>query len=165
MGAMDTVHASAERIRRLFTQKELACGRFVRATARSQGLSEAETQALLRVARHGEISAGLLRLRGGLSPQVAGALANRLVARGLLERHRHRGDRRTSLLRLTAEGEAVLQVALAPLTRRIDEVFEALPLGERQVVARYLARVADATAVAAGEAEVSSFPDQLAATG
>jgi len=148
---------SAERIRWLFAQKELACSRYERALARTLGLTEQELRALVVIARHGEISLTVLRLRvGGLSAQAASAVATRLERHDLVERRRDRDDRRRVLLRLTGEAEAVLQVGFAGLAARLDRVFLGLPEDQRTVVATFLARIADASAEAAAEAE--TFP-------
>ncbi|MDW5593369.1 MarR family winged helix-turn-helix transcriptional regulator [Conexibacter stalactiti] len=156
---------SAARIRWLFAQKELACARYVRAVASSLELSENELRALVCIARHGEISPSLLSLRTGLSVQVVGAISSRLGELGLIERRRHERDRRSRLLRLTADAEATLQASFAALTERIDSVFEALPQRDRRVVAAFLERVADASAEAAGDASLLPGPGSLAAAG
>lgn len=156
---------SAERIRWLFAQKELACARYVRAVASSLALSENELRALVCIARHGEISPSLLSLRVGLSAQFVGAICSRLCELGLVERRRHERDRRSRLLRLTGDAEATLQVAFAALTAQIDSVFESLPQRDRRVVEAFLERVADASAEAAGDASALRGTSPLAAAG
>lgn len=143
---------SAARVRWLFTQKELACGRYIRTAAASLQVSENELRTLLCIARHGELSLGLLRLRAGVSPAGTGAVVAQLVGAGLAERRPHRRDNRSFVVRLTDEGEAVLEVAFADLIARLDAVFEALSEHDRGVVQSFLARVADASADAAAEA-------------
>lgn len=146
------IEHSAARIRWLFAQKELACARYVRTAAEALEVSENELRTLVCIARHGELSLGLLRLRAGLSPAGAGAIVAQLVGAGLAERRPHLHDNRSFVVRMTDEGDAVLQVAFADLTARLDEVFETLSDHDRGVVHSFLARVADASADAAAEA-------------
>lgn len=144
---------SGERIRWLFSQKELACGRYQRAVASAAGLSQSELRALLCIARHGSLTPSLLRLRLGSSGTALGATLARLDEAGLIERSAHPRDGRTTLLRLTEAATTLLSEGFAGLAERIDEVFAALPARDQRAVADFLAQVADASAAAAAAAE------------
>lgn len=56
----------------------------------------------------------------GIDRSTLTDLVGRLHAKGLVERNRSRADARSYEVRLTAEGEALLDVAI-PLVREIDE--------------------------------------------
>jgi len=68
------------------------------------GLSVVQASALLRI--EGSISMRELSARLGGHASTATGMADRLVARGLVERHDDPGDRRVKRVGLTAEGAA-----------------------------------------------------------
>ena len=75
------------------------------------GLTPQQHQALLaiRAAPEGRATIGYVAERLILKPHSASGLVDRLEALGLLKRAPSASDRRQSILRLTAESEAVLQ--------------------------------------------------------
>ncbi|HVC18844.1 MAG TPA: MarR family transcriptional regulator [Vicinamibacterales bacterium] len=86
--------------------------RFSEQTARSAGLEPRQHQMLLAIkglpsSHHATIGALAERLQ--IQSHSAVELANRLVARGLVQRRPGRTDRRQVLLELTPEGENVLK--------------------------------------------------------
>ena len=68
------------------------------------GLSVVQASALLRI--EGSMSMRELAARLGGHASNATGIADRLAARGLVERHEDAGDRRVKRLQLTAEGSA-----------------------------------------------------------
>ncbi len=85
---------------------------------------------------------------------ISRALA-RLVARGRVLRRTHRGDKRRSVLRLSAEGWRIHEV-VAPLAREHEREFlERLDVDERRWLARILDKLLDETAANAPRASVS----------
>lgn len=152
-----TSHSAAQ-IRRLFTQKEVACARYVRGVAQSLGLTESELRVLLCVSRERELSPGLLSLRTGISAPVTGAITARLVDADLVERRPHRRDGRSTVLRLTRRGAGVLERTFAHLADSLDMVFDELSEHEQEIVGRFVARIADASAEAAHAAAPHAAP-------
>ena len=76
---------------------------------------------------------------------ISRALA-RLVKKGLVLRRVHRGDKRRSVLRLSAAGWRIHEV-VAPLARQREREFLArLDAGERQALARILDKLLEADA-------------------
>lgn len=144
---------SGQHIRRLFSAKELACTRYQRAVARAAGISQPELRVLVCVARHGEITPSLLERRVGATAPTLGATIARLLDLNLVARRPHPRDGRSSLLRVTSEGAALLSEEFAELAARIDQVYESLPQRDRATVAAFLTRVADASAEAATAVE------------
>ncbi len=144
---------AGETIRRLLTEKERACDRYLRSVARSLDVGEAEVRTLLCIARDGAMEPSLLGGQVGLSPVAAATIATRLTADGLLERAPHPRDGRSTVLTLSEAGGALLQQRFADLATRIDLVFERLPSEQQQIVAGFLAQLADASADAASAAE------------
>ena len=66
---------------------------------------------------------------------------DRLVARGLVERHRAVGDRRGVIVRLTDEGRATVDAALAELLADERSLLAELEPAEQDVLADLLRRL------------------------
>lgn len=153
---------SAAFVRYLFARKTLACARHRAAVARRLGLNETQMRAVVCIAYDGELSAGRLRSRLGLtSAGVAGVLAA-LAQSGFVERRPDPRDKRRTMVRLTPEGRELAERGFARLAGGMDEVFAELPDDEsRRIVAWYLERVvevSDAAAVAAASDEQLAPP-------
>ena len=86
-------------------------------TAREAGLEPQQYQVLLAIKgppANTEVTVGTLANRLLVRHHTSVEMIDRLAARGLVMRTRHRGDRRKMLVRLTAKGERVLRgLALA----------------------------------------------------
>lgn len=72
--------------------------------------------------------------------QVTGLIQD-LVARGLVAREEHGGDRRFNTLALTAEGGKAWKKALARISRHSDELMAPLEPAERAELARLLRKL------------------------
>jgi DNA-binding MarR family transcriptional regulator len=98
----------------------------------------------------------LVDLAGALdvAPSTAGRMCDRLARKGLIRRHRARGDRRAVLVAVTAAGREVVDQATARRRALIADILAELPVGTQGEVARALQAFADA----AGEVPDSQWP-------
>jgi DNA-binding MarR family transcriptional regulator len=133
----------SEAIRASLARKSLADTRQRAAAAALLKLSETDVLAMQHLAWAGALTpselAGRLRLTsGGVT-----ALIHRLQRAGYATRGPHPGDRRSSLVRLSEEGRGRAADLYAPLVHELDAAVAALAEEERDVVARFLARVAE----------------------
>jgi DNA-binding MarR family transcriptional regulator len=144
---------TAQQMRRLLAEKELACDRYQRGVADATGLPEQDVRVLVCVSRHGRLTPALLALRVGLTPAVLGPPLARLLEAGLLERRPHPHDGRTSRITLTEAGAALLEREFAELADRLDAVFASLSADDRRTVTAFLAGLVDASADAAAAVE------------
>jgi DNA-binding MarR family transcriptional regulator len=95
------------------------------------GLSFArfELLRLLAFTRHGELPLGKLGARLQVHPTSITSAVDRLEKQGLVERHPHPTDGRTTLAVITDAGRDVVERATKVLN---DEVFAAIGLAERE---------------------------------
>jgi DNA-binding MarR family transcriptional regulator len=140
MTASDAVVA----IRSALNRADLAATRHRAALARLLGLSENEVLALQYIARSGRLTSTQLAARLGLTSGGVAALVQRLERAGHVLREPHPGDRRSSLLRLSAGVERRLADALAPLNAAVEDTITALPEPEQRRLADALGRLASA---------------------
>jgi len=119
-----------------------------RALATSVGLSAAEYAILLatwHLQKKGPV--GINTLAGQLHVAAANVTAEvgKLVKKGILDKQPHPKDSRAVLIRLTADGTAILH-ELTPLLRRInDRLFSGNRAGDMDAVANFLRHIADET--------------------
>ncbi len=131
---------------------------------RSLGAAAEETtiaqyRALVVLASHGPER--MVDLAGALdvAPSTAGRMCDRLVRKGLVRRHRARGDRRAVLVSVTAAGREIVDEASARRRALIADILSRLPLSAQRSVAGALQDFADA----AGEIPDSKWPGVLPA--
>ena len=100
------------------------------------GLSFArfELLRLLAFTRHGELPLGKLGARLQVHPTSITSAVNRLETQGLVERHPHPTDGRTTLAVITNAGRDIVERATKVLN---DEVFSAIGLTERESTQLY----------------------------
>jgi len=136
--------ATPATIRRALTRKALASARHRAAVGRLLGLSETEVLAIQHLGMSGRLTPSalgrLLRLTSGGTT----ALVQRLERAGHVTREAHPEDRRSTLLRLTPQAEEEASDAFAPLVAELDRLAGELAGPERELVGRFLSRVADA---------------------
>jgi DNA-binding MarR family transcriptional regulator len=98
----------------------------------------------------------MVDLAGALdvAPSTAGRMCDRLVRKGLIRRHRARGDRRAVMVAVTAAGRDVVDQATARRRALIADILAKLPAGTQEAVARALRTFAEA----AGEVPDSQWP-------
>ena len=87
----------------------LAGERYRQALSEHVGLGVTETQAVSYLTVHGDRGQNELATDLGLSSGASTALVDRLGRQGIAERYPHPSDRRRTLVRLTARGDAVVR--------------------------------------------------------
>jgi MarR family transcriptional repressor of emrRAB len=106
------------------------------------GLSGSDAAALVTLRNYAEGEPlDLLRRALALSHPGVVRLADRLQARGLVERHRSERDGRAVALRLTREGREAADAALAARSEAIDAALSTLDADQRRVLAPMLERM------------------------
>jgi DNA-binding MarR family transcriptional regulator len=102
----------------------------------------------------------MVDLAGALdvAPSTAGRMCDRLVCKGLVRRHRARGDRRAVMVAVTAAGRDVVDQATARRRALIADILAKLPAGTQEAVAQALRAFAEA----AGEVPDSQWPTAVA---
>lgn len=116
------------------------------AVARRHGISPADLHALEHLQITGGMTPGQLAERLQMSSGAVTALADRMEEAGLLTRAPHPSDRRSTLLRLTAQAERFCAEAYEPFGADMARVARRLNAGERGVVARFMDDVAEVAA-------------------
>jgi DNA-binding MarR family transcriptional regulator len=98
----------------------------------------------LDVLAEGNVRVGELADRVGVDDTTATRLIDRLVAAGLVERRDLPGDRRVSVVGLTADGVELVGQVTARRQRFFGDVLAALEPDERKELVRLTAKAADA---------------------
>ena len=107
------------------------------------GLSVPEYTALSILAAVPGLSNAQLARRSLITPPAMLEVLARLEQRGLVERHTDPGHARIRRAELTAEGLRLLRASAREIDRLSDELLEAVPGDERDVVRRGLVAVMD----------------------
>jgi DNA-binding MarR family transcriptional regulator len=92
----------------LIKQVELAARSRLDDIVRPGGMTALQYTALTVLERHADMSSAQLARHSFVTAQSMADLIGALEARGLIERHRDRTDRRRLVVALTAEGRALL---------------------------------------------------------
>jgi DNA-binding MarR family transcriptional regulator len=123
--------------------------RYAAATSRQRtaierlvGLPDGAALALQHLLR-AELTPSALGRRMQLSTGGTTALIRRLARSGLVSRHPHPADGRSTVLRPASDIPARAEEALAPFLADIDELTRALSPADRARIERFLARAAD----------------------
>jgi DNA-binding MarR family transcriptional regulator len=132
-----------ESLRASLARKSLADSRQRAAAAALLRLTETDVLALQHLAWAGPLTPGGLAEQLRLTSGGATALIQRLERGGYLTREPNPADRRSTLLRLSDHARDRAGELYAPLVRELDEAAAALAEPERQIVAGFLARVAE----------------------
>ena len=125
---------------RLARRLDLARGR----AFAGRGLESWEFDVLSALRRTGaphELSPGQLVAETLVTSGTMTNRVDRLVARGLVERHRAVGDRRGVIVRLTDEGRRTVDAALAELLADERDLLAELDPGEQDALADLLRRL------------------------
>jgi DNA-binding MarR family transcriptional regulator len=96
-----------------------------------------------------------------VAPSTAGRMCDRLVRKGLVRRHRARGDRRVVVVSVTRAGREVVEEATGRRRALIAEILGRLSAGAQQAVAEAFREFAGA----AGEVPDSQWPAAVPAAG
>ena len=137
------IDTEPEALRASLARKALADSRHRSAAAALLGLTETDVLALQHLAWAGALTPSRLAEQLRLTSGGTTALIQRLERGGFVAREPHPEDRRSSLLRLSESGRRRAEELYAPLVRELDEAAAALAPSEREIVARFLARVAE----------------------
>lgn len=120
---------------------------------RAIGVSGPQRLVLREVQRRPGVTPGELAESLCIHPSTVTGLVDRLVARELLHRRRRTDDRRSSRLRITPAGEALLESPAATVERVVQDVAGGLEPSEVEAAQRVIADLSAALNRAAeGEA-------------
>ncbi|CCH19048.1 MarR family winged helix-turn-helix transcriptional regulator [Micromonospora lupini] len=101
-------------------------------------VTPSQSRALGVLGRHGEVRPGTLAEHLHIAPRSATEVIDDLQARGLVERRPDPGDRRATLVALTAEGTRISADIRAARRAEADRFFGHLDDGDRAELARIL---------------------------
>jgi DNA-binding MarR family transcriptional regulator len=114
-----------------------------RRLAASTGLTPSQVLVLREVDLRGETTPGTVASTLQFGQATVTNIVDRLVAAGLVTRHRSEKDKRQVLLRSTPAGVAILDDAPNLLHERFRQRYEALPAWEQAMMLAALERLAD----------------------
>ena len=140
---MPTLRTDPESLRASLARKALADSRQRAAAAALLRLTETDVLALQHLAWAGALTPSRLSEQLRLTSGGTTALIQRLERGGFVTREPHPEDRRSWLLRLSENGQRRAAELYAPLVRELDEAAAALGEPEREIVAAFLAKVAE----------------------
>jgi DNA-binding MarR family transcriptional regulator len=119
------------------------------ALARSAGISATDLDALEHLEADGPLTQRDLGDRLSLTSGAVTMLVDRLEHAGWVERRPHPRDRRYVLIELSQHAAASAPDGLAVYHSQIRALAAAVPAGDREIIAAFLAAAADAAATAA----------------
>jgi DNA-binding MarR family transcriptional regulator len=138
---------------RLSVTSNLVSRLFARRYAEEFGLTIAEWRVMAVVGADGTASAAAVRARTGMDKAKVSRAVAGLLARRLLRRIAHRGDRRVEPLAFTPSGQAVFD-AIVPRARALEtELAAGLPPEQRAALDAALRHVANRAAALGAEPE------------
>ena len=105
------------------------------------GLTLPQYHLLEALREHSELPVGELADRAGVAPPTATRMLDCLARDGVVERRHSETDRRSVLIRLTADGEQAVETAHDVIEAWRREIFERLDPEEREPAARLLVRL------------------------
>jgi len=110
---------------------------------RPSGLTEAEFRVLTMLLSQpdGAAHPGELGSTTSQSPANMSRISDALVARGLIDRLSSAHDRRKMILRITLQGEALVQRLLPQLSTHLVAMFKELSVGEQTLLTSQLKRL------------------------
>jgi DNA-binding MarR family transcriptional regulator len=109
----------------------------------------AQFRALVVLATRGPQRVADLATALAVTPSTASRMVARLVRKGLLQRSRARGDRRSLRLNLAAEGQRVVAAVTDRRREEISRILEQIPAADRTSLTAALRTFADAAGEAA----------------
>jgi DNA-binding MarR family transcriptional regulator len=122
----------------LIKQVELVVRARLDDIVRPGGMTALQYTALTVLERHADMSSAQLARRSFVTAQSMADLIGALEARGLIERHRDRTDRRRLVVALTAEGRALLDRYREEVAALEASMVAGLPLDEVVTLRRAL---------------------------
>lgn len=142
---------------RLFCQKlqqmerDLSC--CLKIEAECCGVSMAQWQSLLEIARKEEPSLAQVAVGLGLDTSTLSRMVNNLVNLGLVNRVLNPEDRRYVSLTLTDHGKTVCSAIESSINSYILKVFDAIPIEKQSQVVESVALLADAVNRCSGQCD------------
>ncbi len=127
-------------IRRL---QQIAVAIFLQETE-AHGVTPVQYAALQAVRRTPGVDQRSMARSIGLDTSTIAGVVDRLESRGLMQRSASPDDRRVRLLRLTAEGDTLLDAIEPDMLRAQDRILEPLPPAERGEFMRMLRQLVTA---------------------
>ncbi|HEV7172662.1 MarR family winged helix-turn-helix transcriptional regulator [Pedococcus sp.] len=109
-----------------------------------QEVSITQFRVLVMVATRGSLNLGEVAEGLGVHPSNATRTVERLVVAGLVERAENPADRRYLVLKLTPQGQDIVERVMAYRRGAIESVLEEMPAGRRQALAAALGAFAEA---------------------
>ena len=106
-------------------------------------VSPSQSRALGELMRHGAMRPGVLAEHLHIAPRSATEVVDDLQERGLVERAPDPGDRRATLVRLTAVGEAAGTEIKAARRAEAERFFASLSATDRADLARILRKLGE----------------------
>ena len=104
-------------------------------------ITPAHLRALRVLSRHGALRLSRLSDQLRIAPRSATEVADALESRGLIERQPDPGDRRATLVELTAHGRSVLDAIRAARGSEADRLFGQLSSADQADLARILGQL------------------------
>lgn len=142
-GSPPDFDSGPELVRDALSRKALASARHRAAVGRVLGLGETEMEAVVHLARAGQLTPSRLAAQIGLSSGGMTAMVQRLEGSGHLVRRPHPVDGRSVLLRLSPTLRERAEALFAPLIHDLDRMIVRLPKPEREALARLLHQAAE----------------------
>lgn len=112
--------------------------------ARVAGVNPTSYAILSELSLDGWLTNGQIAERLGMSTGGVTPALDRLERSGFVERNPNPADRRSSVVSMTAQGEAVMAAAQDVLAEELDSFISAMDDGERELILRFLIEVNDA---------------------
>jgi DNA-binding MarR family transcriptional regulator len=122
-------------------ERDLAC--CLKSETECCGVSMAQCQSLLEIAKQEETSVGEVAANLGLDTSTLSRMINNLVNLGLVNRVLNPEDRRYVSLTLTDQGKKVCGSIEESITNYVAKIFELIPAEKQQQVVENVAILAD----------------------
>ena len=105
------------------------------------GTTPARARLLMALQCRGTCKMSEIGAHLAVTPRSVTKLVDSLEAEGLVEREQHPSDRRATLIRITAKGMAVCKESALANHAAVAKLYEQLPAGDRQHLARILRKL------------------------
>lgn len=140
MSAMNLKDLQAQPGHLIRRAQQIAVAIFIEECA-SFDLTPVQYAAMVAIGEHDEIDATRLSAQIAFDRSTLGNVLERLEARGFVERHASPGDKRIKLLRLSAQGRAVVKRADGAVRRAQERILAPLAPKDRKLLLDLLAQL------------------------
>ena len=117
------------------------------------GTTPARARLLMALQCRGTCKMSEIGVHLEVTPRSVTKLVDSLEGEGLVEREQHPSDRRATLIRLTAKGMMVCKESSLANHAAVAKLYEQLPAGDRQHLARILGKLIESLEHCAAGAE------------